>query len=121
MKSVLIQNGRVIDPANGRDEIADVWVENGVIAAIGRGLDVNGAERFDAKGKVVAPGFVDLNCHLREPGHESQETIATGTRAAAAGGFTTLIPMPNTDPVIDTAADITFIQERARSRSVVHI
>ncbi|MCX7014975.1 MAG: dihydroorotase [Candidatus Sumerlaeota bacterium] len=121
MTSLLIQNGRVIDPANGRDELADLLIQDGRVAAVGRGLTRAAAEVFDARGKVVAPGFVDLHVHLREPGFESDETIASGTRAAAAGGFTSVVPMANTNPVIDTAAGIKFIQERAGADAAVNV
>ncbi len=121
MPDLLIQNGRVIDPANQRDEIADVLIRDGKIAGIERGISADGVEIVDAAGKVVSPGFIDMHVHLREPGFEGKETIESGTRAAAAGGFTSIIPMANTDPVIDTAADIKFILERARSNAVVNV
>lgn len=121
MPNLLIKNGRVIDPANNRDEIADVYIKDGKIDRIGAAIESNGAQVIDAKGRIVSPGFVDLHVHLREPGFESKETIATGTRAAAAGGFTSVVPMANTDPVIDTAADVKFILERAQSKAVVNV
>ena len=95
---VLIRGGRVMDPANGRDEIADVLVADGVIAAVGRDLSGDGARLIDAAGLVVTPGLIDLHVHLRCPGFEAKETIATGTAAAAAGGFTAICCMPNTRP-----------------------
>jgi dihydroorotase len=88
MKELLIRNGRVIDPAAGRDEIADVFVRSDTIVAVGRNLDAAGARVYDATGLVVAPGFIDMHVHLREPGFEHSETIESGARAAAAGGFT---------------------------------
>ena len=121
MTSLLIQNGRIIDPANGRDEMADLLIQDGRIAAIGKGLTRAGADIIDARGKIVAPGLVDLHVHLREPGFESAETIASGTRAAAAGGFTSVVPMANTNPVVDTAAGIKFIQERASADAAVNV
>ena len=121
MSSLLIQNGRVVDPANSRDQTADLLIENGKIAAIGRALPRNGATVLDAKGMVVCPGFVDMHVHLREPGFENAETIASGTRAAAAGGFASVVPMANTNPVIHSAADIKFIQELARRDAAVNV
>ena len=88
MEKLLIRGGRVIDPANGVDRVADVLVEDGKIAAVGEGLSAEGASVYDAAGKVVAPGFIDMHCHLRDPGQEYKEDIVSGTRAAAHGGFT---------------------------------
>jgi dihydroorotase len=104
---ILFRAARVVDPASGRDEVADVLVEDGWIAAVGAdaGSGVR-ADVLEAAGLVLAPGLVDLHTHLREPGREDRETIETGTRAAAAGGFTAVAPMANTDPVADTAAVI---------------
>jgi dihydroorotase len=116
-----IRNGRVIDPAAGRDGAADVLVENGKIAAVGNDLNVVGAEVLDASGLVVAPGFIDIHVHLREPGFEHAETIETGARAAAAGGFTTVCAMPNTSPVNDSATVTSYIVERARRCAVVEV
>ena len=101
MSEWLLKGGRVIDPATKRDEIADVHIADGAIAAIGQSLSGSGAELIDAQGTVIAPGFVDLHTHLREPGREDEETIATASAAAAAGGYTALCAMPNTDPVCD--------------------
>ena len=101
---VLITGGRVIDPSRGIDQFLDVLLCDGVVAAIDERIaSPKGAEVVDASGLVVAPGFVDLHTHLREPGYEYKETIATGTAAAAAGGYTTVCAMANTDPVIDDA------------------
>jgi dihydroorotase len=116
---LLIKNGRVIDPATQTDNRLDVLVDGERIARVGPNLEAPGAETFDAKGLVVAPGFIDLHCHLREPGHELSETIETGTRAAARGGFTAVCAMPNTQPVNDNASVTRSIVERAaRSASV---
>ncbi|MBK5255903.1 MAG: amidohydrolase family protein, partial [Vicinamibacteria bacterium] len=93
--SLLIRGGRVIDPSSRLDTRADVLVEDGRISQIGESLKAKGAEVFDAAGCVVAPGFIDLHTHLREPGREDKETIATGAQAAAAGGFTAVCAMPN--------------------------
>lgn len=118
MPSLLITNGRVIDPASGRDETADLRIEDGRIVAIGRGLASRGAadRTIDASGRIVAPGLIDPHVHLREPGQEHKETIETGTRAALAGGFTTVCCMPNTNPTIDSPEVVRFIYDQA-SRS----
>ncbi|HEY6107576.1 MAG TPA: dihydroorotase [Gemmatimonadales bacterium] len=109
-RPVLLRQGRVIDPARGFDAVADVLVQDGKIAAVGTGLGVpDGVEIRDVSGKVVAPGLVDIHVHLREPGNEDEETVATGARAAVAGGFTTVCAMPNTDPVTDNQAAVGFI------------
>ena len=119
---ILIRGGRVIDPASQTDEVADVLVADGVIRAVGRSLpDPEGGETVDAGGLVVCPGFVDLHCHLREPGFEDKETISTGTAAAAAGGFTTVCAMPNTDPPMDNAATINFVLGKAASEGSVRV
>ena len=118
---LLIQNGRVIDPLQQIDRKADVWIRDGRIAAIGENLAADGAPRFDASGCVVAPGFIDLHCHLREPGREYAETIQSGGHAAAAGGFTSVLAMPNTRPVNDNAAVTHFIIETARQLSPVNV
>jgi dihydroorotase len=99
---LLVWGGRVLDPANGRDELADVLVVDGKIAAVGQGLDAAGARVIDAAGLVVTPGWIDLHVHLRTPGFEAKETVATGTAAAAAGGFTAICCMPNTRPALDS-------------------
>jgi dihydroorotase len=121
MARLLIKNGRVIDPAGRRDETGDVLIENGAIAAAGPNLEAAGAEVFDATGMVVAPGFVDIHVHLREPGFEHAETIETGSRAAAAGGFTSICPMPNTAPVNDNPTVTSYIVERARRFAAVNV
>jgi len=121
MASVLIKNGRVIDPDSGHDGPADVLIENGRVAAVARQLDNGGAEVFDASGLIVAPGFIDMHVHLREPGIEHSETIETGARAAAAGGFTSICCMPNTLPVNDNATVTSYIIERARQHAAVNV
>ncbi|MDP9366630.1 MAG: amidohydrolase family protein, partial [Chloroflexota bacterium] len=97
----LLAGGRVVDPASGRDRVVDVLVRDGRIVEIGKIGDARGARRVDADGLVLAPGLIDVHAHLREPGYEAKETLATGTAAAAAGGFTTVFCMPNTDPALD--------------------
>jgi len=110
-----------MDPASGHDAIADILLADGKIAAIGQNLDTTGAEVFDATGMIVAPGFIDMHVHLREPGFEHSETIESGGRAAAAGGFTSVCCMPNTNPVNDSAVVTTYIIERARRLSPVNV
>ncbi len=121
MPKLLIKNGRVIDPASRHDAIADVLLEDGLIAAVGPNLSAPGAEVFDATGLIVAPGFIDMHVHLREPGFEHAETIESGSRAAAAGGFTSVCPMPNTKPVNDNATVTSYIVEKARRHAVVNV
>lgn len=117
-----ITGGRVIDPSQGIDKIADVLIKDGKIEAIGPAGSAGSAyQKVDAEGRVVAPGFVDLHTHLREPGLEYKETIATGTAAAARGGFTTVCAMPNTDPAQDTASIIEHVVRRARATGVVRV
>ena len=116
---LLIRGGRIIDPADGFDRIADLLVRGGRIKA--RGSDIgrpDGAEQFDAAGMIIAPGLVDPHCHLRTPGGEHKETIESGARAAAAGGFTSVVAMANTEPVVDHPAVLRDILERARGASV---
>jgi dihydroorotase len=121
MSRILIRGGRVLDPSADRDEIADLLIEDGKIAAIAAGLDVPGAEVIDAKGCWVAPGFVDLHTHLREPGQEYKEDIASGGRSAVAGGFSTVCCMANTHPANDDPAVTDYILDRARQDSPARV
>ena len=122
MQPTLIKGGRVIDPAQNIDRIADVLLSDGVVQAVSVGIDPpEGSAIIDAAGLVVAPGFIDLHCHLREPGYEDKETIATGTLAAARGGFTTVCAMPNTNPAVDTASVVEFVLRKARQEGVVRV
>src|SRR6202142_3297167 len=118
---LLISNGRALDPASGTDALRDILLDGDRIVALAAhgqlASRAQGAEIFDATNLVVAPGFIDLHCHLREPGFESSETIETGTRAAARGGFTAVCPMPNTRPVNDSASVTRGILERAATAS----
>ena len=110
MTDLLIRGGRVIDPSRGTDGVADLYLKDGKIEAVGRNIPSQpGAEVLDATGKVVAPGLIDLHVHLREPGFEHAETIATGALSAVAGGFTAVCAMPNTDPVTDSQATVGFV------------
>jgi dihydroorotase len=119
--SIVIKNGRVIDPASGTDRVADVLIVDGRIAGVAPNLSSPKAQVFDASGMVVAPGFIDMHVHLREPGFEHAETIESGSRAAAAGGFTSVCCMPNTKPVNDSAMVTSYIVEQARSKAVVNV
>lgn len=118
---ILIKNGRVVDPASGTDRVSDLLISDGQIAGLGTDLSAAGAEMFDATGMVVAPGFIDMHVHLREPGFEHAETIESGARAAAAGGFTSICCMPNTKPVNDSATVTSYIVERARRYAAVNV
>jgi dihydroorotase len=118
MTALIIRNGRIIDPANQRDEVGDLFIVGGKIAAKAKGSD---AEVIDATGLVVAPGLIDLHVHLREPGFGWKETIETGARAAAAGGFTTIVCMPNTSPAADSPGTIAWIRNRAAEVACVNV
>ena len=118
---LLIKNGRVLDPSSNTDASLDILVDGSRISKIGASLSTSNAELFDASGMIVAPGFIDLHCHLREPGQELSETIETGTRAAARGGFTAVCTMPNTQPVNDNASVTRGIVERAASAGAVRV
>ena len=118
---LLIRNGRVVDPASRTDAQLDVLLDGERIAQVAAGIRAPDAEVFDAKGLIVAPGFIDLHCHLREPGGESSETIETGTRAAVCGGFTAVCAMPNTRPVNDNASVTRSIIERADAAGMARV
>ncbi|MEP6593856.1 MAG: dihydroorotase, partial [Acidobacteriota bacterium] len=119
---LLLKGGRVIDPVNGRDGAFDVLVEDGRIGRVGRDLPVEGAEVFELKrGWIVSPGLIDIHVHLREPGQEHKETVATGTRSAVAGGFTAVACMPNTDPVNDHAGITQFILKKAAEAGLARV
>lgn len=120
---ILVKGGRVVDPSQGRDEVTDIYIEDGKISEIGTDLDPEGLniEVIDASGMVVAPGLVDMHCHLRDPGFEYKEDIESGTRAAAMGGITSVACMPNTSPVIDNAAIVEYIKARAKKVGYVNV
>ena len=114
-RPILIRGGRVIDPSRNSDGIADVYLQDGKVVSVGRNIvGEDGKQVIDATGKVVAPGLIDLHVHLREPGQEDRETVATGAMAAAAGGFTAVCAMPNTDPVLDNQGAIGFVISQAQ-------
>ena len=121
-RQTLIRGGRLIDPAQGIDEVMDLLLEDGVVSGIARRIEPpEHARVIDAAGMVVCPGFVDVHCHLREPGFEDKETIATGTLAAARGGFTTLCAMPNTNPTMDTRATLEYVLRKVREEGAVRV
>jgi dihydroorotase len=119
--SLVIRGGRVVDPANAVDSVEDVVIADGIIERVGEGLAAPEAEVIDAEGKIVCPGFIDIHVHLREPGYEYKETVATGTRAAAAGGFTAVCCMANTFPVNDNRSITDYILARAAREGVVRV
>ncbi|HSB61868.1 MAG TPA: dihydroorotase [Vicinamibacteria bacterium] len=121
MSRLLLKGGRVVDPARKVDAVLDVLLSGGAVEEVGTRVSPRGAQVADVKGLVVCPGFIDLHAHLREPGREDKETIATGTRAAAAGGFTAVCAMPNTEPVNDHAGITRLVLEKARAAGAVRV
>jgi len=127
--SLLIRGGHIVDPSQGIDQIGDLLVSEGKVVQIGSTITLSQspersagkAKNLDATGLVVCPGFVDLHCHLREPGFEDQETIATGTKAAAIGGFTTVCCMANTKPPLDNAAAVDWIRQKTSKDSLIGV
>jgi dihydroorotase len=118
---IILHGGRLIDPAGSRDEVVDIRIERGRVAEVGTGLPFKGATDIDCRGLVVAPGFVDLHTHLREPGREDEETIASGSRAAAAGGFTAISAMANTDPIADSAGIVEQVFNAGRAAGLADV
>jgi dihydroorotase len=121
LSRILVRGGRVLDPSTDRDELADVLLESGRVVSVGPDLRVDDVEVIEAAGCWVVPGFIDLHSHLREPGQEYKEDIATGGRAAVAGGFTAVACMANTQPVNDDPATTDFIIDRARQDSPARV
>jgi len=121
MSKLVVKNGRIVDPTNHIDRTTDLAMQDGVIREVANDIDATGAEVFDASGMIVAPGFIDMHVHLREPGFEHSETIETGSHAAAAGGFTSICCMPNTRPVNDSPTVTYYILERARQKAPVNV
>ena len=117
----IFKGGRVVDPKNGVDEKLDILVEDGIVQKIDKNVVDEEAEIVDVSGKVLVPGLIDMHTHLREPGQEAKEDFLSGSKAAAAGGFTTVATMPNTSPVVDTAALVRSLQARAKEVGLVHI
>jgi dihydroorotase len=120
-ENVVVRGARVVDPVAGVDAVLDVRVDDGMIAALGQNLDTNSHRVIDADGLVLAPAFVDPHVHLRTPGREDEETIASGTAAAAAGGYCAILAMPNTDPVVDSAATLGSLIEASRAEAVIPV
>ncbi len=120
-EGLLIKGGRVLDPASNLDEICDVFIKGGKVRKIARNINLSYSELIDASDKIVIPGLIDMHVHLREPGREDEETIESGSRAAARGGFTTVCCMPNTDPPIDDPSLVKFIYEQAKNKGVVEV
>jgi len=120
MNDILIQNGRVIDPAAGRDEVTDVAIARGKIVRVGK-VKAAARQTIDAKGKIVCPGLIDVHVHCREPGHEEEETIATASAAAVAGGFTTIVAMPNTHPPMDNETAVLYVLQRAAEAGLARV
>jgi dihydroorotase len=122
MRPIVLSGGTLVDPSQSLNEIADVFISDGKVVGIGRKIDgADDAEVIDCRGLIVSPGFIDVHCHLREPGREDVETIATGARAAAAGGFTAVCAMPNTDPVTDNQAAVGFIVRQGQRASAARV
>ncbi|MBD5635547.1 MAG: dihydroorotase [Candidatus Eremiobacteraeota bacterium] len=119
--ALLIRGGRAVDPANGLDARRDVLLRNGIVAAIGEHLDAGDAEILDVENAIVAPGFIDMHVHLREPGQTHKETIATGSAAALAGGFTAVACMPNTEPALDSPALVAEVLRLARTAGFARV
>lgn len=119
--SILIKNGRVIDPHSETDSVGDILVEGSFITRIGSDIDTAADTVIDAAGCFVMPGFIDLHVHLREPGFEYKETIKTGSMAAAAGGYTTICAMPNTKPVIDSPKKVEYVVKKAKEEAVINV
>jgi dihydroorotase len=121
LENIVVRGARAVDPVEGVDAILDVRIDNGVIAALGTDLDTNSHRVVEGQGLLLAPAFVDPHVHLRTPGREDEETIASGTAAAAAGGYCAIVAMPNTDPVVDSAATLGALVEAARADAVVPV
>ena len=123
-RPLLIKNGRIIDPSQGIDESGSLLISDGKISPLGKGGAIPeeaGCDVLDARGLTICPGFIDLHCHLRQPGYEEKETIASGSRAAARGGFTTVCCMPNTRPPLDNQATVDYVKQVAASEAVIRI
>src|SRR3954468_24683441 len=118
---MLLRGGRVVDPSTGVDAIADLRIRGGAVAELGQLEGTSGERVLDVDGLVLAPGFIDVHTHLREPGQEWKETIETGTAAAGAGGFTTIFCMPNTQPALDSVAMLELLLRRIASSAAVNV
>src|SRR3989338_2270891 len=119
---LFLKAGRIIDPVSGKDDTLDILIVDGRIEKIAKNISTDRSfQVMDLKGKIVAPGFIDLHVHLREPGFEYKETIETGTRSAARGGFTTVCCMPNTQPPIDNEGGVEYVTAMAREHALVNV
>lgn len=119
--TILIKGGKVINPATGMEEVADVLVENGVVSKIAKGIKDKAEKQINAKGCFVMPGFIDMHVHLRDPGFEQKEDIESGSRAAAQGGYTTILAMPNTKPVVDNPDVVNYVHNKAKTVGLVNV
>ena len=119
--TILIKGGKVINPATGMEEVADVLVENGVVSKIAKGIKDKAEKQINAKGCFVMPGFIDMHVHLRDPGFEQKEDIESGSRAAAHGGYTTILAMPNTKPVVDNPDVVNYVHNKAKTVGLVNV
>src|SRR3989338_7090120 len=118
---ILLKGGWLIDPANRREGQTDLLIEKGKVASVGKNLSANGAKAFDLDGLWIVPGLVDMHVHFRQPGREDEETIESGSRTAAKGGFTSVCPMANTEPVVDNRGAVEFILQEAQRSSLVRV
>lgn len=119
--TLLIKNGRIIDPATKTDKVLDILIEDDKIVKRAEKIDAKADKMINAKGCYVMPGFIDMHVHLRDPGQEEKETVVTGSRAAARGGFTTILAMPNTKPVVDNADVVNYVHQKAKNLGLVHV
>ncbi len=119
--TLLIKNGRVLEPAQKTDRVADIFVEDGIISKVGEQIKETADTVIDAEGCLVMPGFIDLHVHLRDPGFEKKETVVTGAAAAARGGYTTIVAMPNTKPVVDNEDVVNYVRNKAKNMVKVHV
>lgn len=119
--TILIKNGQIINPATGMDEVSDLWIEDGKVTAIEKNIRKKADRQIDASGCYVMPGFIDMHVHLRDPGFEEKETIESGCRAAAHGGYTTILAMPNTRPVVDNPDVVRYVHNKAKTLGVVNV
>lgn len=119
--SILIRQGRIIDPENNFDGLADILLENGKVVKIDKNIKADKAKAIDAKDKLVIPGLIDMHTHLRQPGREDEETFLTASRAAARGGFTTICAMPNTEPACDNRGAVEYVVSEARKKAIINI
>ncbi|HEX8295873.1 MAG TPA: amidohydrolase family protein, partial [Chthoniobacteraceae bacterium] len=125
MSHSLLTNGHIIDPANGVNRVGDLYLADGKVARVDFDGEArrrgDGLEAIDCTGLIVAPGLIDLHVHLREPGQSAKETLASGTKAAAAGGFTSVVCMPNTSPAVDNPSVVAWILEKARAEACINV